>query len=100
MKIQIKRIYEAPSTDDGYRIFVDRLWPRGVKKENTFLDEWNKEIAPSPELRKWFNHNTERFNDFAKHYGKELDKKKGRVATHPEDFGKKKRNIIICSQKH
>ena len=71
-RIQIKRIYEAPSGADGYRMLVDRLWPRGLKKENAFLDEWNKAISPSDELRKWFAHKPERFKEFAKRYIKEI----------------------------
>jgi len=70
--IQIKRIYDEPSEDDGYRVLVDRLWPRGVSKASAHLDEWNKEVAPSTELRKWFDHKEERFNDFAILYQEEL----------------------------
>ncbi|HVT86255.1 MAG TPA: DUF488 domain-containing protein [Chitinophagaceae bacterium] len=71
-QIQIKRIYEAPSEEDGYRLLVDRLWPRGVKKEDAKLDEWNKNLAPSDQLRKWFNHKPERFKEFEKRYRAEL----------------------------
>lgn len=71
-EIKIKRIYEDPSNDDGYRVLVDRLWPRGVSKEKAHLDEWEKEIAPSPELRKWFDHIPERFPAFAAKYRQEL----------------------------
>lgn len=70
--IQIKRIYEKPDTTDGYRILIDRIWPRGIKKEDALLDEWIKEIAPSTELRKWFDHKEERFAEFTKRYKKEL----------------------------
>ena len=58
---QIKRIYDDPSENDGYRVLVDRLWPRGVSKEQAQLDEWCKEIAPSTELRKWFDHDLDKF---------------------------------------
>lgn len=75
-EIKIKRIYELPDTKDGYRILVDRLWPRGVKKANAVLNEWNKEIAPSPELRIWFAHKPEHFEQFTKLYSAELDNKK------------------------
>jgi uncharacterized protein YeaO (DUF488 family) len=68
----IKRIYDAVSPDDGYRILVDRLWPRGVSKERAALDLWLKEIAPSPELRTWFGHKPERFKEFAIRYEQEL----------------------------
>ncbi len=75
-KIIIKRIYDEPSDDDGYRVLVDRLWPRGVSKKDAKLDEWIKDIAPSAELRKWFDHKKDRFEEFAKRYNEELKEKK------------------------
>ncbi len=75
-KIKIKRIYDDPSKDDGYRILIDRIWPRGVSKEDAKLDAWNKDIAPSDKLRKWFDHDPDKFDEFAKKYRKELDDKK------------------------
>lgn len=74
--INIKRIYDKPENTDGYRVLVDRLWPRGVKKELAQLDEWDKDLAPSPALRKWFNHRRDRFDEFSRHYREELDSKK------------------------
>lgn len=72
-KIQIKRIYEAADADDGFRVLVDRLWPRGISKERAELSDWWKDIAPSPELRTWFGHNKEeRFAEFAEEYRAEL----------------------------
>jgi uncharacterized protein YeaO (DUF488 family) len=71
-EIRLKRIYEPSDTGDGKRILVDRLWPRGVKKEQARLDEWMKGIAPSPELRRQFNHKPERFAEFRELYEKEL----------------------------
>lgn len=73
MGFEIKRIYEAPGSDDGIRVLVDRLWPRGVSKERAWLDDWLKEVAPSNELRNWFEHMPERFEAFATRYKKELD---------------------------
>ena len=70
--IAIKRIYEEASENDGYRILVDRLWPRGVSKEEAKLDEWVKIITPSTELRKWFDHKEERLQEFAIRYKEEL----------------------------
>ena len=70
--IQIKRAYEAPSEDDGARVLVDRLWPRGVKKENLPLVQWAKELAPSTALRKWFGHDVERWPEFQQRYADEL----------------------------
>lgn len=72
MDIHIKRIYDAPSRADGCRVLVDRLWPRGISKERAKLDEWLKDIAPSPELRTWFGHKPERFAEFSARYQAEL----------------------------
>jgi uncharacterized protein YeaO (DUF488 family) len=71
--LTIKRIYEAPSSGDGCRVLVDRLWPRGVSKEDAALDQWLKEVAPSPELRTWFGHDPERFEEFGQRYRAELE---------------------------
>jgi uncharacterized protein YeaO (DUF488 family) len=70
--IQIKRIYDPPAKTDGYRVLVDRLWPRGMKKETADIDEWAKDIAPSTELRKWFGHTPRLWSDFEKRYIDEL----------------------------
>lgn len=70
--IKIKRVYEAAEKTDGYRILVDRLWPRGLKKEDVPYDEWNKDITPSTALRKWFGHKAENFARFAELYRAEL----------------------------
>jgi uncharacterized protein YeaO (DUF488 family) len=73
IKIKLKRAYDAPAKSDGKRVLVERLWPRGVKKEDAALDEWVKEIAPSPDLRKWYGHDPEKWPAFKKRYRKELD---------------------------
>ncbi len=70
--IKIKRIYEPEEPSDGYRVLVDRLWPRGVARAGAKLDEWLKDIAPSTELRKWFHHEPERWDEFVKRYQAEL----------------------------
>lgn len=70
--IEIKRIYEEAVPEDGERVLVDRLWPRGMSRERAHLDAWNKEVAPTPELRKWFGHDPERFRAFAARYRDEL----------------------------
>ena len=72
MELAIKRIYEEPAQNDGYRVLVDRLWPRGMSKERAVLDDWCKDIAPSTELRKWFGHRPERFEEFKARYRDEL----------------------------
>ena len=74
--IRIKRVYEKPAKEDGYRILVDRLWPRGLTKERAKVDLWMKEIAPSDALRKWFGHEPEKWAAFAKRYREELGGKK------------------------
>jgi uncharacterized protein YeaO (DUF488 family) len=73
--IKSKRIYAPVQKIDGYRILIDRLWPRGVKKEEAKVDLWLKDIAPSNELRKWFNHDPKKWLDFKKRYYRELSEK-------------------------
>lgn len=70
--IMIKRIYDPPTEQDGLRVLVDRLWPRGVKKKDANVDVWAKQLAPSSELRKWFNHQPARFDEFRIRYLNEL----------------------------
>jgi uncharacterized protein YeaO (DUF488 family) len=70
--VKLKRAYDPPSRDDGTRILVDRLWPRGVSKEHAAIDQWMKEIAPSTALRKWFGHDPARWNEFRRRYAKEV----------------------------
>lgn len=71
-KIVIKRIYDDAEDTDGRRVLVDRLWPRGLSKAQTHLDDWFKEVAPSPELRTWWDHDPDRFDEFAHRYEHEL----------------------------
>ncbi|MCE0724636.1 MULTISPECIES: DUF488 domain-containing protein [Legionella] len=80
-KIKIKRIYEKPDYADGYRILVDKLWPRGIKKETAAIDLWLKEIAPSTALRQWFNHEPDKWQEFQKRYAQELTEKQEQLAT-------------------
>jgi len=70
--VRLKRAYDAPSPSDGYRVLIDRLWPRGVSKQKAKLDEWEKELAPSTELREWFGHEPSRFDEFRRRYIGEL----------------------------
>ncbi len=70
--LKTKRVYDPPSRHDGTRILIDRLWPRGLKKENARIDEWIKEIGPSTELRKWFSHDPKKWEEFKKRFFKEL----------------------------
>lgn len=77
--IIIKRIYTAKSESDGVRVLVDRIWPRGINKDEANLDEWMKDIAPSKELRKWFSHDPEKFREFKSNYIAELETKPEKV---------------------
>ena len=73
MSIAVKRVYEPAAKSDGYRVLVDRVWPRGLKKEDAALDVWAKELAPSTALRKWFGHDPARWEGFRHRYASELD---------------------------
>ena len=80
MDLRLKRAYEPPADDDGARILVDRVWPRGVARQALALDLWLKEIAPSPALRKWFDHRAGRYAEFARRYREELEANPDAVA--------------------
>ncbi|MCC6139825.1 MAG: DUF488 domain-containing protein [Nitrospira sp.] len=80
-RIAIKRIYEPVDKSDGYRILVDRLWPRGVSKASAHIDLWLKDIAPSTELRQWFNHDPAKWEEFRRRYQAELKEKTTLLAT-------------------
>ena len=74
-RVKLKRAYEEPATSDGKRVLIDRLWPRGVRKEEAALDLWLKELGPSTELRKWFGHDAARWDEFQQRYAEELAQK-------------------------
>ena len=78
--IKIKRVYEKTAKEDGWRVLVDRLWPRGIKKELAHVELWMKDVAPSDALRKWFGHEPEKWNEFRKRYRAELEKRQDLVA--------------------
>jgi uncharacterized protein YeaO (DUF488 family) len=84
MSVRLTRAYEQPASSDGYRVLVDRLWPRGVRREEARLDEWAKELAPSATLRRWFAHDPARFAEFRRRYTAEL-------AAHEEKLGELRR---------
>lgn len=73
MDVRLKRAYDPPERSDGYRVLIDRIWPRGVSKEQAHLDEWARELAPSTELRRWFAHDPARFAEFRRRYFDELN---------------------------
>ncbi len=80
MDVRLKRAYEPAESADGYRMLIDRLWPRGVSKERAELDGWEKEMAPSTELRQWFGHEPSRFEEFRRRYIEELRGKRSELA--------------------
>jgi uncharacterized protein YeaO (DUF488 family) len=80
MSIQSKRIYDPPSPEDGYRVLIDRLWPRGMSRERAAVDEWARDLAPSDGLRRWYGHDPRRFEEFARRYRVELDGQRGRLS--------------------
>lgn len=88
MNIKIKRVYEKPVKEDGIRILVDRLWPRGLTKKKASVDLWLKDIAPSTELRKWFDHDPDKWEEFRKRYGRELKKNREQVSLLQEQMNK------------
>lgn len=74
--IQVRRVYEPPQPDDGTRVLVERLWPRGMKKEDLRMDTWLKDVAPSPVLRRWFGHRPAKWEEFRRRYFAELDRRR------------------------
>jgi uncharacterized protein YeaO (DUF488 family) len=71
-EVRVRRIYDDPASDDGARVLVDRVWPRGLRKDAADLDEWAKDVAPSTELRKWYGHDPAKFDEFRRRYDAEL----------------------------
>ena len=98
-KVNIKRAYDPPSPQDGVRVLVDRLWPRGLKRDVAKLDFWLKEVAPTDELRRWFGHDPERWPEFKKRYRAELAKNKTAIATLREQSKGRKPLTLIYAAK-
>lgn len=98
IKINLKRVYEKPEKSDGFRILVDRLWPRGLSKEKAAVDLWLKEIAPSTGLRKWFNHDPEKWDEFQKRYQHELKANKTEVQQLKEEIKKHHVTIVYAAR--
>jgi len=96
--IKIKRIYDPVSPDDGKRILVDRLWPRGIKKDKTVIDEWLKDIAPSDELRRWFSHDPSKWYEFKKKYIKELRSKPELIERLKKETKKEKVTLLFSAK--
>lgn len=89
--IKIKRVYGPPAPRDGFRMLIDRLWPRGLTKEKAYVSEWRKDLAPSDRLRKWFNHDPKKWNEFRRRYHEELRPR----AKELQELAQKKRPATI-----
>lgn len=97
-EIHVKRAYEDAESGDGRRILVDRMWPRGVKKEDAAIDHWAKEAAPSTELRKWYGHDPEKWDEFRRRYFAELDENSEAVAELREAVGDGPATLVFSSK--
>jgi len=98
MKLQTKRIYEEPARSDGRRVLIDRLWPRGVSKSSASIDSWLKEVAPSHELRRWYQHDPEKWPEFRRRYFAELDENADCVAELRARLGKGTATLVFSSK--
>jgi uncharacterized protein YeaO (DUF488 family) len=99
-QVQVRRVYDPPEPEDGQRVLVDRLWPRGLSKETARLDDWCKDIAPSSELRKWYGHDSDRYAEFARRYRAELgDPKRAAAFAHLRELTGQGRLTLLTATK-
>lgn len=96
--IRLKRVYEPPAPEDGQRILVERLWPRGVNQERAAIDLWLKEVAPSPELRTWFGHDPAKWEEFRRRYREELDRNPEAIARLRELAGEEPLTFVYAAR--
>jgi uncharacterized protein YeaO (DUF488 family) len=96
--IRLKRVYEKPSPDDGPRILVERLWPRGVKKAKAAIDFWIKEVAPSADLRKWFAHDPKKWEQFVRRYWKELQRNPAAIGELQQACGRGAATLVYAAR--
>ena len=100
-KVQVRRAYERRAPDDGTRVLVDRIWPRGLTKAKADLDEWCKQIAPSTELRKWYSHDPARYEEFSRRYKTELkEPERADALTHLHTLAKSRTLTLLTASKH
>jgi len=99
MPVDIKRVYDQPKKDDGYRVLVDRLWPRGLTKEKAQIDEWAKDIAPPNELRIWFHKNESKWDEFQKKYQSYLAENKDRIESLIDLSRRQKVTLLFASRR-
>ena len=98
--VQVRRIYDDPWPDDGQRVLVDRIWPRGMSKERARLDEWCKQVAPSTELRKWYAHDPEKYAEFGRRYRAELDDpERAQAYAHLQELAGASRLTLLTASK-
>ena len=99
-KVQVRRVYEEPAHGDGTRVLVDRVWPRGLTKAKASLDEWCKQIAPSTQLRTWYGHEPDRFEEFGRRYRDELtDPERADALVHLRELAKKRTLTLLTATK-
>ncbi|MBQ0975598.1 DUF488 domain-containing protein [Streptomyces griseoincarnatus] len=99
--VQVRRAYEQPEESDGVRVLVDRLWPRGLTKEKAALDEWCKQIAPSSDLREWYHHDPDRFEEFERRYREELaDPERTEALEHLRGLARTRTLTLVTATKH
>jgi uncharacterized protein YeaO (DUF488 family) len=96
--VRVKRVYEPAAASDGYRVLIDRLWPRGVSRERADLDEWDRELAPSTELRQWFGHEPSRFEEFRRRYKRELRPKRSSIAALRRRAGEGRVTLVYAAR--
>jgi uncharacterized protein YeaO (DUF488 family) len=98
--VQVRRAYDPPEADDGQRVLVDRLWPRGLSKEKAHFDEWCKQVAPSSELRRWYGHDPDLFDEFARRYRSELSEgDQAEALAHLRELADKRPLTLLTSSK-
>src|SRR5512133_2343320 len=95
--VRVRRAYDEPEPDDGTRVLVDRIWPRGLTKDKARLDQWCKQVAPSTELRKWYSHDPERFEEFGRRYREELkDAERAQGLKHLRELAKSSEAAVLA----
>jgi uncharacterized protein YeaO (DUF488 family) len=99
--VRVRRVYDEPEPDDGTRVLVDRIWPRGLAKDKARLDQWFKQVAPSTELRKWYSHDPERFEEFGRRYREELkDAERAQAIKHLRKLARSGTLTLLTATKH
>ena len=100
-EVRVRRVYDAPAGDDGVRVLVDRLWPRGLTKAKADLAEWCKEVAPSTELRRWYGHDPAKFEEFVSRYSAELEQPERATALqHLRELARNRPLTLLTATKH